>query len=95
MRDQRGAVLPLTMMILVVLSVVLIALSGLTLRDPSAATKPATRFSCGGPSLCPYPHLLAYRALSAIQDREDVVQVQVGPGAVVEHARAPSRVSLD
>lgn len=38
MRDQRGAVLPLTMMILVVLSVVLIALSGLTGQEPLIAS---------------------------------------------------------
>ena len=38
MRDQRGAVLPLTMMILVVLSAVLIALSGLTGQEPLIAS---------------------------------------------------------
>ncbi|HEX9942131.1 MAG TPA: hypothetical protein VGG03_08950 [Thermoanaerobaculia bacterium] len=41
-----------------------IALSGLTLRDPSAATKPDVGFSCGLTVACPYPHLLAYRATS-------------------------------
>jgi Tfp pilus assembly protein PilX len=38
MRDQRGAVLPLAMMILVVLSTVLIALSGLTGQEPLIAS---------------------------------------------------------
>lgn len=38
MRDQRGAVLPLAMMILVVLSAVLIALSGLTGQEPLIAS---------------------------------------------------------
>src|SRR5882672_3391260 len=38
MRDQRGAVLPLAMMILVVLSAVLITLSGLTGQEPLIAS---------------------------------------------------------